>query len=465
VPSDKFKEISQEEYFEHFKVKDDKSKLRSKALDIVLDIRKFEIDLYWKRATYFWTFIGAALTGFIAIQQIHSDEIILWSVLIGCIGFVFSVAWYCVNRGSKQWQENWENHVDLLEDKEIGPLYKIVTGRPKFTKPWYHPKGWLPRIETLITGPGPFSVSKINQIVSLFVIFLWVGLIIKILPPFSFNSPIDPEYAIPIGVAFLAALIISVMGRTDKNDYKNLTATKRETTLQPLSKENKDDTNPAKTDGDRPLTNNHSREKKDTMEKNGNEKIAILGWGSLIWEPREDFKKYIGSWKEDGPVLPIEFSRISNSRNGALTLVIDPDNGSQVRTRYTFSNRKEPDDAVCDLRTREGTILRHIGFIDLKNKVSMGHYTFIIDKIKLWAVQKNFRAVIWTDLPSNYVEKNKEVFNAKKAIEYLKNLTKEGQKSAKEYIRNAPVEVQTSLRIEVTKDPWLNNNDEQIANQ
>ena len=27
---------------------------------IALDIRKFEIDLYWKRAAYFWTFIAAA---------------------------------------------------------------------------------------------------------------------------------------------------------------------------------------------------------------------------------------------------------------------------------------------------------------------------------------------------------------------------------------------------------------------
>lgn len=144
--------------------------------------------------------------------------------------------------------------------------------------------------------------------------------------------------------------------------------------------------------------------------------------------------------------------------------MIDPDNGSQVRTKYTLGNRKELDDAVCDLRTREGTILRHIGFVDLKNNVFKGHYTFVIDKIKLWASQKKFRAVIWTDLPSNFVEKTKEVFNTKKAIEYLKKLSEEGQISAKEYIRNAPGEVQTDLRVEVIQDPWFNN-EEQIANQ
>ena len=31
------------------------------ALKQAYEIRKFEIELYWKRATYFWTFIGAAL--------------------------------------------------------------------------------------------------------------------------------------------------------------------------------------------------------------------------------------------------------------------------------------------------------------------------------------------------------------------------------------------------------------------
>ena len=45
---------------------------RDKALTYALEIRKFEIELYWKRATYFWTFIGASLVAFIAIQSSNS---------------------------------------------------------------------------------------------------------------------------------------------------------------------------------------------------------------------------------------------------------------------------------------------------------------------------------------------------------------------------------------------------------
>lgn len=237
MSSTKENEISHEKYKELFEVDKSKSELRQKALDIVLDIRKFEIELYWKRATYFWTFIAAALTGFITIQQLGVGEKIFWSVLVGCLGFVFSVAWYCVNRGSKHWQENWENHADLLENSEIGPLYKVVLSRPKHKKPYWHPKGWWPRIHIFMLGPGPFSVSKINQIISLFSIILWVGLIVKVLPPFSPRNPINHEYAIPIGISFFIALFIFIKGRTDKDPHDDLIAIKRKTTLNNETKQ------------------------------------------------------------------------------------------------------------------------------------------------------------------------------------------------------------------------------------
>ena len=32
-----------------------------------MDIRKFEIDLYWKRAAYFWAFIAATFAGYFAL--------------------------------------------------------------------------------------------------------------------------------------------------------------------------------------------------------------------------------------------------------------------------------------------------------------------------------------------------------------------------------------------------------------
>ena len=77
---------SQDEYNSEFS-----GAKKKNALTQVLDIRKFEIELYWKRATYFWTFIAAALAGFIAVQASTSTNKHDLSVVISCLGIVFSV--------------------------------------------------------------------------------------------------------------------------------------------------------------------------------------------------------------------------------------------------------------------------------------------------------------------------------------------------------------------------------------
>lgn len=57
------------------------------------------------------------------------------------------------------------------------------------------------------------------------------------LSPFRWNGQIDLEYVIFVSMSFFTALIVYFIGRTDKNDYKNLTATKRKITLESEFKE------------------------------------------------------------------------------------------------------------------------------------------------------------------------------------------------------------------------------------
>lgn len=140
-------------------------KLREQALKCALDIRKFEIELYWKRATYFWTLITAAFTGYFALASAEAPKPGL-VFLVSCLGLLLSTAWYLVNRGSKFWQENWETHVNLLENEIMGPLYKTTISKNNF-RLWKFWSGY------------PYSVSKVNQIVSLFVLSVWLGLTIR----------------------------------------------------------------------------------------------------------------------------------------------------------------------------------------------------------------------------------------------------------------------------------------------
>jgi hypothetical protein len=124
------------------------------------ETRNFEIDLYWKRATYFWAFQIASFTAYFAVLNSKNFESmppkypqILF--IVTCIGFITAMAWALINKGSKTWQRHWEIHIDMLEDKITGPLYKIVT------------------------QSKTFSVSKINEIVSRFIVIVWLMLGIK----------------------------------------------------------------------------------------------------------------------------------------------------------------------------------------------------------------------------------------------------------------------------------------------
>lgn len=210
-------------YYREFPIdQTERNSLRSRALEHALDIRKFEIDLYWRRAAYFWTFIAASLAAYGGVQALKPDPALRQhlTVLIGSLGLVFSFAWYCVNRGSKQWQENWEKHVDLLEDKIIGPLYKTVIVRREIGEPVLSWKGFDVRCRRLISGPGNFSVSKVNQIVSLFVTIIWIPIIWDGLGEFGFDRSPDLFAIAIILFAALTCIGIGWFARTGSGGHE-----------------------------------------------------------------------------------------------------------------------------------------------------------------------------------------------------------------------------------------------------
>lgn len=143
-------ELTKKEYLKQFQTDEKKiSEKQKNALERAWKNRDFEIELYWKRATYFWGFIAAAFAGYFIIVRTDNDFIQAEYIVI-CLGFVFSLAWYFANIGSKKWQENWEKHIDMLEDEITGAIYKTVLEK------------------------SAYSVSKINIRVSQFVVIIWI---------------------------------------------------------------------------------------------------------------------------------------------------------------------------------------------------------------------------------------------------------------------------------------------------
>ena len=198
-----------------------------RAFSQVADIRKFEIDMYWKRASYFWTIIAVTFTGFFALSATNDFPYKNISLLLlSSMGMVFTFSWFLVNRGSKYWQENWENHLDLMEDQVTGPLYKTVLERPtkdelkSIKTDGNEPK--VDKIDKYFTGPEKFSVSKINQWVALYTLTIWFILLctvlLQILKLFQENSA-GFEVIICVIILFLSALTLYLM-LTKGNSYE-----------------------------------------------------------------------------------------------------------------------------------------------------------------------------------------------------------------------------------------------------
>lgn len=134
----------------------------------ILDIRKFEIELYWKRTSFFWTLIGSIIAGYFLTFSKADNSLNSLKILFSLsnLGLIFSIGWYFVNRGSKFWQVNWEKHMDSIEDEIIGPLYKTTINKEYYRKQFFK-----------LVSPFPFSVSKINQVLNLVLIAFWTIII------------------------------------------------------------------------------------------------------------------------------------------------------------------------------------------------------------------------------------------------------------------------------------------------
>jgi hypothetical protein len=186
-------------------------------------------------------------------------------------------------------------------------------------------------------------------------------------------------------------------------------------------------------------------------------KSVVLAWGSLVWDPRE--LKTVAKFAPDGPLLPIEFCRIS--ADGRLTLAIDETFGAICNTYSAPSAYDSLDAAIENLRLREGMgNARTVGFVEpasgKQSAVAIERHPEAVATISAWAASKGYDAAIWSALASNFDEFDKggELFSVSAAIQYLETLEKDDPAklaAALAYIRNAPPEVETPVRERVAK--------------
>lgn len=171
--------------------------MKEKALERAWDTRNFEIKLYWHRAAYFWAFNAAiAIACYNILDKIDNNIFVMAVLLI--LGILCSAAWFLSNIASKHWQENWENHIRLLETGIEGKLYATTVCDYKHAaKP---------------------SVSRVNFKISAIIFLAWIILSCA----FGYHIWIRSSsvYAIIFGVVTVVMLIFLFTGEI--NSWKKL---------------------------------------------------------------------------------------------------------------------------------------------------------------------------------------------------------------------------------------------------
>ncbi len=182
-------------------------------------------------------------------------------------------------------------------------------------------------------------------------------------------------------------------------------------------------------------------------------RIAIIGWGSLIWDLEILTSHICGDWQmTKGPQLPLEFSRISPKRKMGLVVCLDPTIGMPCATHVIRSNRDTVDAAQADLAARERAPHGRIGWADIAG--GAGRMGSVVLQVQQWCAENGWDGAVWTDLEPNFIDHTQQEFSVARGIAYLKTLNGENLSEAFDYIENAPSHTKTPLRDALAVDPW-----------
>ena len=187
----------------------------------------------------------------------------------------------------------------------------------------------------------------------------------------------------------------------------------------------------------------------DLVESSQRGAIVCIGWGSLVYDPRD---LPCGPWHGDGPQLPVEFARVSSGER--ITLVICP-GVPRVPTFWSVLCVADLPTARNRLGVREwekakaAWIDKNVGYWERATRMSHGREA---DAIAAWARPREIAAVVWTNLPANWDGKDGAMPSADDVVDHLRVLGGENRDRAEAYVRQAPAQIDTPYRRRIAQE-------------
>ena len=129
----------------------------------IIEHRKFEIENFWKRALFFWGTLAILIVGYFNFPK---DSFFI--VFISYLGAIYNIIFCLSLRGSKYWQEHWENVATIYETK-LGLMLFRWQARNKIMN--------NNKKDFFLLRPYRFSVSKLTMILSDITMLFWILLI------------------------------------------------------------------------------------------------------------------------------------------------------------------------------------------------------------------------------------------------------------------------------------------------
>ena len=191
--------------------------------------RDFEIDHLWQRSVFLGAFLLAVAAGYGTFVNAHIADIIkngegpmtkyFHGICLGLagLGIIFSQLWIMMAKGSKRWQERFEESIAFFYKKETDTKIKKELFEKKLTQriseksiPYF---GKLNEKEIknslLSTKGGEYSVSRINIIIGQVSCFAWMAL-----AGIHFYKTLEIIYKDVSSTIWLATSVVSIVTYT-----------------------------------------------------------------------------------------------------------------------------------------------------------------------------------------------------------------------------------------------------------